>query len=141
MQKLRFQERFEYSIDADFDLYDDSANIPPMITQPFIENAIEHGQLHTVEGGFIAVVFTKINGMLNISIVDNGIGRKGSNVNKKSSAHKSMAMQITQDRIENLNKKYKTDGTLQVQDYNMELETGTKVLISLPYITDANRQN
>ena len=139
MQKLRFQERFEYSIDANFDLYDESANIPPMITQPFIENAIEHGQLHTVEGGFISVTFTKSEGMLIISIVDNGVGRKGSSINKKSSAHKSMAMEITRDRIENLNKKYKTDGSLVVEDYNKELEIGTKVLISLPYTTESNR--
>jgi len=141
MQKLRFQERFEFSIDADFDLYDESANIPPMITQPFIENAIEHGQLHTIDGGFIAVTFSKKENMLHISIEDNGVGRKASGSNKKSSAHKSMAMEITAARIENLNKKYKTDGELLVEDYNIELETGTKVLISLPYITDANRQN
>ena len=141
MQKLRFQDRFDFSINADFDLYDESANIPPMITQPFIENAIEHGQLHTIEGGFISVSFTKKGNMLHISIEDNGIGRKGASANKKSSAHKSMAMQITRERIENLNKKYKTDGSLLVEDYNEELETGTKVLISLPYTTDANRQN
>jgi hypothetical protein len=44
-----------------------------------------------------------------------------------------MAMQITSDRIDNLNKKYKTDGILIVEDFNKTLETGTKVLISLPY--------
>lgn len=139
MQKLRFQDRFEFSINADFDLYDESANIPPMITQPFIENAIEHGQLHTIEGGFIHVSFTKKGNLLNISIEDNGIGRKGSGANKKSSAHKSMAMEITRDRIENLNKKYKTEGSLLVEDYDLKLETGTKVLISLPYTTEATR--
>ena len=48
-----------------------------------------------------------------------------------------MAMNITRDRIENLNKKYKTDGTMIVSDYNIKQETGTKVLISLPYIVDA----
>lgn len=137
MQKLRFQERFEFNIHADDNLFGEGANIPPMITQPFIENAIEHGQLHTIEGGFINVTFSAKDDMLNIVIEDNGIGRKGSSANKKSSAHKSMAMEITRDRIENLNKKYKTDGSLVVQDYNIELETGTKVLISLPYTTDS----
>ena len=141
MQKLRFQDRFEFDIQADDLLFDDGAIIPPMITQPFIENAIEHGQLHTVKGGFIHVSFTKENNMLLISIVDNGIGRKGSKMNQKSSAHKSMAMDITSQRIDNLNKKYKTDGSLLVEDYNEELETGTKVLISLPYAVEGKPLN
>jgi len=141
MQKLRFQDRFEFNIHADDLLFEQGAIIPPMITQPFIENAIEHGQLHTVEGGFINVAFTKGNDMLIISIIDNGIGRKGSRANKKSSAHKSMAMDITSQRIDNLNKKNKTEGSLLVEDYNKELETGTKVLISLPYAVDTNPTN
>jgi sensor histidine kinase YesM len=109
-----------------------------MITQPIIENAIEHGQLHTIEGGFIRVSFKKEESMLMIRIEDNGIGRKASRENKKSSAHKSMAMSITKDRIDNLNKKYRTDGFMEIDDYNKSLETGTKVLISLPYRVDSN---
>ena len=136
MQKLRFQDRFHFEIHTDEILFDESAIIPPMITQPFIENAIEHGQLHTIEGGFIRVSFTKENNMLCISIEDNGIGRKNARSNKKGSAHKSMAMDITSERIKNLNKKNKTDGKLLVEDYNKALETGTKVLISLPYTID-----
>jgi sensor histidine kinase YesM len=104
-----------------------------MITQPFIENAIEHGQLHTIEGGFILISFSKQNNMLNVIIEDNGIGRKGAELNKKSKDHKSMAMKITKDRIDNMSKKYRTEGRLIVEDFNKKLNTGTKVLISLPY--------
>jgi tetratricopeptide (TPR) repeat protein len=132
MQKLRFEERFEYEIKIDENIDSDFTVIPPMITQPFIENAIEHGQLHTIEGGFINISFKKLNDMLSVHITDNGIGRKGSMINKKSKAHKSMAMQITSERIDNLNKKYKTSGSLDIQDFNKTLETGTKVLILLP---------
>ncbi|GAB5416778.1 MAG: hypothetical protein Crog4KO_22670 [Crocinitomicaceae bacterium] len=137
MQKLRFQERFEYEILADDQLINEVAQIPPMITQPFIENSIEHGQLHTIEGGFIRVSFEKVGTMLHITIIDNGIGRKASKAKKKSSAHNSMAMEITAERVENLNKKFRTDGYLQIEDYNKEEETGTKVLISLPYTSEA----
>lgn len=133
MQKLRFQDRFDYQIFADNILFDEFALIPPMITQPFIENAIEHGQLHTIEGGFIHVTFARDGQMLVITIEDNGVGRKASRKNKKSSAHKSMALEITRERIDNLNKKYRTEGFLLVEDYNKELESGTKILISLPY--------
>jgi len=137
-QKLRFEDRFEFSVKVDDQMMSDNAIIPPMITQPFIENAIEHGQLHTIEGGFINILFSKNNSMLEISIEDNGIGRKNSEKNKKSKEHTSMALNITRERIDNLNNKYKTSGYMIVEDYDKVLETGTKVLISLPYQVEAN---
>lgn len=140
-QKLRFEERFEYYIEAEDVLLDEHAIIPPMITQPFIENSIEHGQLHTIDGGFIKIKFAKVDGMLNISIIDNGIGREASRKNKKSSAHKSMAMEITRERIDNLNKKNKTEGFLELKDFDLRNKTGTNVLISLPYIVETNPLN
>ncbi len=133
MQKLRFENRFEYTLEVEAELFSEGASIPPMITQPFIENAIEHGQLHTIQEGFIKVHFYKKNNQLKIDIIDNGIGRKVAEMNKKSKAHKSMAMKITKDRIDNLNKKYKTEGFLKIEDFNKTLEVGTKILISLPY--------
>lgn len=135
-QKLRFGDRFEYEVSVNQQLLDEEAVIPPMITQPFIENAIEHGQLHTIEGGFIHVRFTKDEEMLHVMIEDNGIGRKESANNKKSAQHKSMAMKITQDRINNLSYKYKILGRMEIEDYDKEKETGTLVNIYLPYRTD-----
>lgn len=141
IQKLRFEDRFEYKLLVDDQLMEEGAIIPPMITQPFIENAIEHGQLHLREDGFIHVHFKKKEDMMFIIVEDNGIGRKGSAQNKKSSAHKSMAMKITRDRIENLNKKYRSEGNMEIEDYNKLEETGTKVLISIPYRIQTNNQN
>jgi hypothetical protein len=135
-QKLRFGDRFEYEITVNDQLLQEETVIPPMITQPFIENAIEHGQLHTIEGGFIHVRFTKDEEMLHVMIEDNGIGRKGSRNNKKSAEHKSMAMKITQDRINNLSYKYKIQGRMEMEDYDKEKETGTLVNIYLPYRTE-----
>ncbi|AEA43736.1 tetratricopeptide repeat-containing sensor histidine kinase [Fluviicola taffensis] len=135
-QKLRFGDRFTYEVSVNDQLLDEEAIIPPMITQPFIENAIEHGQLHTIEGGFIHVRFTKDEEMLHVMIEDNGIGRKGSKNNKKSAEHKSMAMKITQDRINNLSYKYKILGRMEMEDYDKEEETGTLVNIYLPYRTE-----
>ena len=137
IQKLRFEERFDYEIKVDKKLLDDGAIIPPMITQPFVENAIEHGRLHLREDGFIHVHFFEKNKMLYITIEDNGVGRKNAEQNKKSSDHKSMAMKITSDRIDNLNKKYRADGFMLIEDYNKSEETGTKVLISIPYRVNA----
>lgn len=133
IQKLRFEDRFEFKIEVDEVLYSEDAIIPPMITQPFIENAIEHGRLHLKEDGFINIHFFKFEDMLRITVEDNGVGRKGAELNKKSKEHKSMAMKITRDRIDNLNKKYRSAGFLFVEDFNKVDQTGTKVLISIPY--------
>ena len=140
-QKLRFVDRFEFDISVDQELIDKAVVIPPMITQPFIENAIEHGQLHTIEGGFIRVRISKDEEMLRIAIIDNGVGRKGSEQNKKSKAHKSMAMKITQDRISILSDKYKIQGRLEVGDYDPQEESGTVVNIYLPYKTESEVPN
>lgn len=133
VQSMRFHDRFVYEIIVDPILHEEKALIPPMITQPFIENAIEHGQLHTLEHGFIEVVFHKKGGMLEVIITDNGIGIENSKNTQKSMAHKSMAMQITKDRIYNLNKRYKSEGELTIEDYDKKNRTGTKITLSLPY--------
>jgi len=138
-QKLRFGDRFQYDISIDDLLLEEGLVIPPMITQPFIENAIEHGQLHTIEGGFIRIRFSKVLDMLNIVIEDNGIGRKSAELNKKSAEHKSMAMKITQDRIDNMSYKYRIQGSVDISDYNKTEQTGTRVVIYLPYRTESQR--
>lgn len=138
-QKLRFVDRFEFAIIADPQLLEEELVIPPMITQPFIENAIEHGQLHTIDGGgFINIFFTRRKGLLHVKIEDNGIGRKGAEQNKKSKEHKSMAMKITQERIDNLSNKYKVSASLKISDYDEAEGTGTRVEIDLPYRTENN---
>jgi Ni,Fe-hydrogenase maturation factor len=75
---------------------------------------------------------------LRILIEDNGIGRKVSEKNKKSKEHKSMAMKITQERINNLNAKFKTQGKLLITDYDALKKTGTIVTIYIPYKTTAD---
>ena len=131
-QKMRFENRFSYVLNVSEDLLFNKAIVPPMITQPFIENAIEHGQLHTVKGGEIIVEMKEVGGKLEISISDNGVGRKKSAQTKKIRTHKSMAIDITRERIEILNKKYKFNGSLTFKDLDGKKEQGTLVVIVLP---------
>jgi tetratricopeptide (TPR) repeat protein len=131
-QKMRFENRFSYVLNVSEDLLFNKAIVPPMITQPFIENAIEHGQLHTVQGGEIIVEMNEVNGKLEITISDNGVGRKKSAQTKKIRTHKSMAIDITRERIEILNKKYKFNGSLTFRDLDGQNEQGTLVVIVLP---------
>ena len=131
-QKMRFENRFSYVLNVSEDLLSNKAMVPPMITQPFIENAIEHGQLHTVKGGEIIVEMKELSGKLVITISDNGVGRKKSAQTKKIRTHKSMAIDITRERIEILNKKYKFNGSLTFSDLDEKKQQGTLVSIVLP---------
>ncbi len=133
-QKLRFEDRFNFVLNIKEELLFKRALIPPMITQPFIENSIEHGQLHTIENGIIEITMKEKEGMLVIEIQDNGVGRTKAGKIKKNRTHKSMAMEITRERIEILNKKYKGKGSMTVEDVNPHNKTGTRVTICLPMI-------
>jgi len=133
-QKLRFEDRFNFEFFIDQELLSRRALIPPMITQPFVENAIEHGQLHTIKDGLIKVQIIEKDKMLEISVTDNGVGRDKASQIKKKQSHKSMAMDITRERIKIMNKKYKGRGSMEVKDLNEDLKTGTKVIICLPLI-------
>ncbi len=131
-QKMRFENRFDYTLDISDDLLFNKAMVPPMITQPFIENAIEHGQLHTVKNGHILVQMRAEGQSMLLRIEDNGVGRKKSQKTKKIRTHKSMAIDITKERIEIINKKYKFNGSLLFEDLNKEEQTGTVVKLVLP---------
>jgi hypothetical protein len=131
-QKMRFENRFEYKLTIEEGLLNKHAMVPPMITQPFVENAIEHGQLHKQTNGQIEVFFSEKEGMLSIEVRDNGVGRKKSGQTKKMKNHKSMAIDITTDRILILNRKYKKEGKILIDDFNKEDQTGTIVEILLP---------
>ncbi len=135
-QKLRFENRFNFKIKIEEELRLKRVMIPPMITQPFIENAIEHGQLNTISNGLITIYMTQTNGLLDITISDNGVGRTKANKIKKNKNHKSMAITITRERIEILNRKYKGKGSLSIKDFNLEEKTGTQVNISLPIVCE-----
>jgi sensor histidine kinase YesM len=140
-QKLRFENRFNFKINIEEELRIKRVLIPPMITQPFIENAIEHGQLHTISHGLITVDMTQSGDLLKISISDNGVGRTKAGKIKKNKSHKSMAISITRERIEILNKKYKGKGNLSIEDFDLEKKTGTQVIICLPIIYELTTFN
>jgi sensor histidine kinase YesM len=118
IQKLRFEDRFEYDIQVDPILLEEEVVIPPMITQPFIENAIEHGQLHLKEDGFIHIQFRKKNGMLHIVVEDNGIGRKAAEIinSKRKDKPSSFALSAIEGRINLLSQYYVSPIIFQYED-------------------------
>ena len=135
-QKLRFENRFDFKITAPEELIFKKVLIPPMITQPFVENSIEHGQLNIVENGHIHIEFKQVDNMLFVKIEDNGIGRKESEKKKMTKNHKSMALNITKERVNILNKKYKSKATVEIGDLKEEKYSGTLVELYLPLLNE-----
>ncbi|MDX1652305.1 MAG: histidine kinase [Brumimicrobium sp.] len=132
IQKMRFEERFNYVIEKQGEIDESIVMIPPLILQPFIENALEHGELYRVRNGKIRIAYRIENELLIFVIEDNGIGRDAA-MRKKTDFHNSMATEITQSRIDLMNDKYKKAGFLIIQDLNEEGRDGTKVTVGIPY--------
>ncbi len=138
IEKFCNGDRFDYGIHVDANIEKDYVKIPPMLLQPFIENAIKHGLKHisdSVQRGMIRVDFKEINGVLECSVSDNGIGRtKAEALNKlsKETYHKSTALLVTQERLDLL-KQDKNIHSLEIIDlYDKEGNAcGTKVIVRI----------
>ncbi len=139
LQKLRLEDKLTYSIKTNGIEDMEGINIPPMLTQPFIENAIEHGFKGTNREGHIELEFKIIdNDILKIRVTDNGKGINNSlQENYESgSKHKSMAVQITKERLMVLNKTKKQKVTFSISDISDESSksTGTRVEFTIPVV-------
>ncbi len=136
LQKLRFDVPFEYSIHVDEELFDEEIKIPPMFTQPFIENSIEHGILNKKEKGKIDIHIAKNDDQIQIELTDNGIGIDKSIFKKKNHEHRSMAINLTKDRLKAFDKKLRTKTDLIIKDLAGmdETITGTQVTLKLPIL-------
>jgi ligand-binding sensor domain-containing protein len=139
MERLRFNNRFYYSIDIEENLDPASVLIPPMLIQPYVENAIWHGLMHKNlnEPGKVVINLKKIDNNLVCVVEDNGIGRAKASeirVQKPGNKKKSMGMQITRDRMEMINKLYNTSTSLQITDLSDEngQASGTRVELIIP---------
>jgi len=139
IEKFCNGNRFDYTIHIDEHIESDFVTTPPMLLQPFIENAIKHG-MRFMDGkrGMITVDIKEKNGMLECSVTDNGIGRMKSaelNQNSKETYHQSLALKVTQERL-NLLKIDKHIQSLEIIDlYDAQGQaSGTKVIIRIPII-------
>jgi ligand-binding sensor domain-containing protein len=104
LEKNRFGDKFKYKITIDPQIDKEESFIPSMLLQPYIENAIWHGIMPKEEGGEVMInIDLKDEGYLQISIIDNGIGIENA-LSQKKAGHQSKGMDLTQERINLLNK-------------------------------------
>ena len=135
MESLRFNHRFEYEVHVDPNLNPREIEIPPMLIQPFVENAIWHGLMHKPGKGKLRLEVSKADGFLKCLVEDDGIGRrKSAELRKAAPGKKSMGMNITQDRMEIINKIYNTNTKVNITDrVNEKGEVaGTRVELLIP---------
>ena len=108
LEKQRMENKFDYAIEVDENVVADEVEIPSMIIQPFVENAIWHGIAELEEKGQISIKFQKQDEKsLAITVEDNGIGIKRSEVySAKREKHLHLGMEMTRKRLELLGKKF-----------------------------------
>lgn len=127
LEKVRFEDTFNYEIKVDETIDIDELTVPVMILQPFVENAIKHGLLHKEDNRKLWVEFFVENKNLKINVIDNGIGReKSAEINNtRSDKHKSYATSAIQKRIELLNQ----NNARKIAVKYFDIDEGTKVEI------------
>ncbi len=136
IEKKRFDSSIIYSCKIDPMVDPQMIKIPPLLLQPYVENAIWHGILHNIKiPGEIHINVQNIGGVIMISIKDNGIGRVKANQLKLKSAQKkkSMGMQITQDRMAMSNQISDKEYKVEILDlYNLDgTAAGTEAVITI----------
>ncbi|MBS1597574.1 MAG: histidine kinase [Bacteroidetes bacterium] len=135
LEAVRFNHQFTYEFNVDKELLDENYKIPPLLLQPYVENAIIHG-LHNKENGkaHLSITIKEDDNKIVAIIEDNGIGRKKSALlnaeNKKSGQH--LGMNLTAKRIEMISQIHKSKASVSITDMSDDEDTGTRVIITLP---------
>jgi LytS/YehU family sensor histidine kinase len=138
LEQLRFDHKFSYQTIVDPELLNEDYSVPPLLIQPYVENAIIHGLAQSDKEDLRLLVAAKLDkGYIIYTIQDNGIGRKQSAVYKQGNyLYKSMGMEITQQRINVHNKQQQAAGEVTITDLQDEFgePKGTKVQVKLKAI-------
>jgi LytS/YehU family sensor histidine kinase len=134
---MRFKDKVQYKIDVAPEIDQQYTEIPPLLIQPYVENAIWHGLMHKKNGGVINIAVTQSTEQsLLIEISDNGVGRQVAATYKSKSAtrQKSFGMKMTSERISIINQLYKMEADIEIKDIKDDFDNtaGTKVSIKIP---------
>lgn len=139
MESLRYDNLFEYEVKTEKQLDLNSIEVPPMLMQPYVENAIWHGLMQKKDNkGKLELHVHRQNGNLICSIEDNGIGREAAMQlkSKTGTKRKSYGMKITKDRINMLNSLGGGNASVEVIDLKKPdgSAAGTRVELVIPIL-------
>ena len=139
LEALRFP--FNYNVKVDPSLDKENMEIPSMIIQPYVENAIKHGISTKPADRNINVSFNRQNNHLLCTVEDDGVGREMAEATKsKYAQHKSMGTKLSQERLELISKQIAGKAEVIIKDMHTEQGTpsGTRVELSIPITYNAN---
>lgn len=135
MEQFCRPNKFDFEIEIADDLDVEEVELPTMIIQPFVENAIIHGVSHLENKGLVKIRFFAQADILICEIIDNGVGRKKSAElrKKRSPSHQSTAMAVTQERLDALFAE-RHGKSVEITDIVDEkgVVKGTKVILRIP---------
>jgi two-component system, LytTR family, sensor kinase len=134
LEHFRFQDKFDYKINIDESINIHDFKIPPMLLQPYIENAVWHGLRYKKSKGFLEINFVqKKEDEITITISDDGIGREKSKALKTENQQKqnSKGMGNIKKRVSILNDMYHDKVDVFIDDFQEEDDKGTKVVVTL----------
>jgi ligand-binding sensor domain-containing protein len=140
LETLRFDEPFAFKIEVDEDIDTEETEIPSMLLQPYVENAILHGLKHKEKKGYLHIRITTKNDKLLCSVEDNGIGRKRAAEIKamRPELHTSKGLGITEQRLKMLQEAGEGTAVVKIIDLLDDdgNAIGTRVDISIPFEKD-----
>ena len=138
LEQLRLNDKFQFTINIDNDVDTELMEIPPLLIQPYIENAIWHGISHAnINDGLINIWISVIDETLRVSIKDNGVGVNESIRSKtKLKQNDSRGMEINQERIKSISRLYGASATVDVKDLKEsgQSKSGTEVVLQIPFL-------
>jgi sensor histidine kinase YesM len=134
---MRFKNKVNFSINVVPHIDQQYIEIPPLLLQPYVENAIWHGLMHKPEGGTITIDIQQPSEyLLHIEISDDGIGREKAKEYKSKSAtrQKSFGLKMTSERLEAINHIYQIKTEVKIVDLldARGSVAGTNVIIEIP---------
>ncbi len=140
LEQLRFGERLGYSVEVSEEIDEEEVQVPPMIVQPYLENAIWHGLLPRDSGGDVAIKVERRGGdAIALTITDNGIGREQAKQQKQrgdgnNERHRSSGMKMIEERLELLQQTTGQQCSVRIIDrYAPDASpAGTQVEIIIP---------
>jgi LytS/YehU family sensor histidine kinase len=139
LEHFRFKDKFNYTIEVDESIDEDALQLPPMLIQPYIENAIWHGLRYKNEIGNLSLSFKLNSDKLVITLIDDGIGRTKSAEIKTANQlkNKSTALKNINERINIFNELHKIKIEVIISDVESD-GSGTKVILYIPQNTKQN---
>lgn len=132
LEQLRFQDKFKYNIEI-FNV--EEIEVPPLLIQPFVENAIKHGLLHKSGEKILNIVFEQTN-ILTCTITDNGVGRKKAQEikDRQKKTYDSFSVKAIKNRFEILQDIYKSElGVEYIDLIKDNMPVGTKIILKIPF--------